>query len=304
MVGIRLRTGDPAKQQDPQLTLGTGFNEFGTLPIALEKAYFQTGWNDLLVWVGKNSFSFMKQNELFWSGNVFPEGIHVRQSVPLQSRWVQTITLNAGHFIMNSRGGSFKDDSYLQGIQMVTRTLDNQISIWPTLYLLRNIQNIPDGAETYHLNYTIFSCGGYFTLSRSPLVRVEMDYYHNLEDYHTNDSIPANLKEQKKGMTMALRYGELSSKGDWSVSLTCARLQRYAAVDFMAQNDWARWDYSSYDSPDGRLTNFQGVEFSMGMKVQENITLKAKYYHVQQLVALEGFKETGQRVRFDIDVRF
>ena len=38
--GFRLRTGNPRKQQDPQLTLGEGFKEFGTLPIALEKAYF------------------------------------------------------------------------------------------------------------------------------------------------------------------------------------------------------------------------------------------------------------------------
>ena len=39
--GMRIRTGDPKKQQDPQLTLGKGLQEFGTLPIGFEKAFFQ-----------------------------------------------------------------------------------------------------------------------------------------------------------------------------------------------------------------------------------------------------------------------
>ena len=43
-VGLRIRTGNPKKQQDPQLTLGDGSKEFGTLPIGLEKAYFQAHW--------------------------------------------------------------------------------------------------------------------------------------------------------------------------------------------------------------------------------------------------------------------
>lgn len=103
---------------------------------------------------------------------------------------------------------------------------------------------------------------------------------------------------------MAVSYGELSAKGNWHIELTYANLQRYSALDFMAQNDWARWDYSAYDSPDGRLTNFQGIEFTVGTSIEDNITLKIKYYNVQQLVPLEVFKENGQRIRFDIDVRF
>jgi hypothetical protein len=304
LVGVRLRTGNPRKQQDPQLTLGDGFNEFGTLPIALEKAYFQTELSNYKIWLGKNSFPFKKQNELFWSDNVFPEGIHINKKIPLNSRWMDHLTINAGHFIMNSRGGAFKNDSYLQGFQIISQQFNDRVSIWPTLYLLRNIQNIPDGAKTHFLNYSILSIGGYIKLSKSPLVKVEMDWYNNLENYSANDSIPQNLQGQKKGISMAFSYGELSSKGDWFVELTYASLQRYSALDFMAQNDWARWDYSSYNSPDGRLTNFEGVEFTIGTSIKDNIALKMKYYFVQQLVALGAFKENGQRIRFDIDVRF
>lgn len=303
-VGLRLRTGDPRKQQDPQLTLGDGFKEFGTLPIALEKAYFETELHSFNIWLGKNTFPFKKQNELFWSDNVFPEGIHINKTINPAATWLDQIRFNAGHFILNARGGAFRNDSYLQGFQIVTQYFRDRAAFWTTLYLMRNIQNIPDGAETFFLDYSILSVGGYVKLVRKPLIKLALDGYYNLEDYQANDSIPQSLQDQKKGITLSLSYGQLSRKGDWLCQLTYAYLQRYAAVDFMAQNDWARWDYSIYESPDGRLTNLEGIELTLGTSIQDKITLKTKYYFVRQLVPLGAFSENGQRIRFDIDVKF
>ncbi|WP_422351646.1 putative porin [Flagellimonas sp.] len=303
LVGTRIRTGDPKKQQDPQLTLGDGFNEFGTLPIALEKAFFQLNLGTFEMWLGKNTFSFKKQNELFWSDNVYPEGLHIQKTFNPKLNWVDHLNINAGHFILNTRGGSFVEDSYFQGIQLVSQHFDNRFAVWPSLYLFRNIQDIPDGAETFFLDYSIASVGGYVKLSRSPLVQLEMDWYLNLEDYSTNDSIPEDLQNQKSGVTLAANYGQLTKKGDWLVKLTYTYLERFSALDFMAQNDWARWDYSSFGSPDGRLTNLEGIEFTLGTKIEDKIALKMKYYWVDQLVPLGTFKENGQRIRFDIDIK-
>lgn len=303
-VGFRLRTGDPRKQQDPQLTLGDGFKEFGTLPIALEKAYFQTALKSFEIWFGKNTFPFRKQNELFWSDNVFPEGVHISKTFLSGTHWIDQLQFNVGHFILNTRGGSFRNDSYFQGFQIITQYFQDRVAIWPTLYLFRNIQNIPDGAETFFLDYSIFSIGGYVKLVNDPLIKFAADVYYNLEDYQVNDSIPPALQDQSNGVTLSLSYGQLSSKGDWLFQLTYAYLERYAAVDFMAQNDWARWDYSAYDSPDGRLTNMEGIEVTLGTNIQDRISLKTKYYLVRQLVPMGEFAENGQRIRFDIDVRF
>ncbi|WP_431121210.1 putative porin [Flagellimonas flava] len=303
LVGARIRTGDPKKQQDPQLTLGDAFNEFGTLPIALEKAFFQLDLGTFKIWLGKNTFSFKKQNELFWSDNVYPEGLHLQKTMNPKLDWVDHLNINAGHFILNTRGGSFPEDSYFQGIQLVSQHLDDRFAVWPSFYLFRNIQDIPDGAETFFLDYSILSVGGYVKLSRSPLVKMELDWYHNFENYGDNDLIPENLQDQNGGMTLAASYGQLNNKGDWLVKLTYTRLERFAALDFMAQNDWARWDYSSFGSPDGRLTNLEGIEFTLGTKIEDKIALKMKYYWVDQLVPLGTFKENGQRIRFDIDIR-
>ncbi len=38
--------------------------------------------------------------------------------------------------------------------------------------------------------------------------------------------------------------GKLEKHGEWKVKFTYTYLERLANVDFLAQNDWARWNYS------------------------------------------------------------
>jgi len=303
-VGLRLRTGDQRKQQDPQLTLGDGFEEFGTLPIGFEKAYLQGLWSSFFFWLGKNDFPFEKSNELFWSDNVYPEGIALGKGFDFESDIINTLDLMTGHFIISTSGKSLKEDAYFQGFQLLSSLLNNKIELFPALYLFNNIPNIPDGAATFVFNYSILHIGTRINLLRGDKLKVEFDLYENLEDYSQNDSIPNNFKGQKSGMVIGLKYGNLRTKKDWQFTATYSRLQQYSAVDFLAQNDWARWDYSSFDSPDGRLTNYKGIELVAAYKIHENMILKAKCYFVEQLVPFGIEKETGSRIRFDIDYKF
>ena len=71
----------------------------------------------------------------------------------------------------------------------------------------------------------------------------------------------------------------------------------------MSQNDWARWDYSYFGSPDGRLTNFNGIELVAGFMIDKKISLKMKYYLVEQIIPYGVTKETGSRIRLDLDVK-
>jgi len=93
-------------------------------------------------------------------------------------------------------------------------------------------------------------------------------------------------------------------KGNWKAQLIYAYLERFAAVDFLAQNDWARWSYSSQGSPDGRLTNLKGFEFMLGYAVNSNMDLQFRAYSVKQIIALGSTKENGDRVRLDLNIRF
>ncbi len=304
LFGARLRTGNPKKQQDPQLTLGDNFAEFNTLPIGLELLFAQFEFDSFTAWVGKNSFPFKKQNELFWSDNVFPEGISASHFITFENGFLDGIDIHAGHFIIRSEQSTFSADSYFQGLQIVTNVSDKALLIYPSLYIFNNVPDIPDGNETYTLDYTILHLGAQTRLMQSPLLLFGVDYYKNTQGLGDNGSVPEPLRDQKTGFTAQLSIGELTHKGNWKGQLTYAYFERFAAVDFLAQNDWARWDYSSQGSPDGRLTNMKGIELVAGYALNEHMDLILKVYSVKQIIPLGIEKETGDRIRLDLNIRF
>ena len=302
--GFRLRTGDPKKQQDPQLTLGDGFKEFSTLPISFEKVYATFSHKWFSGWVGKNTFPFEKQNELFWSDNVFPEGISFIGKFTFKNKYLQSLQLNTGHFILATNGNSFNSDSYFQGFQLITTHWEERLKLFPTFYYFNKIPNIPDGNETFTMNYAIVHVGTKIELIRKPKITVGFDYYRNIKNYNIIDYISQKFRNQKQGYVSSASFGKLDKKGDLKLQLTYTYLERFAAVDFLAQNDWARWDYSSQSSPDGRLTNFKGFEVMIGYALDKNMNLKIRGFHVNQIKPFGIDKETGNRVRLDFNIRF
>jgi len=302
--GTRIRTGYRKKQQDPQLTLGDGFNEYGTIPIGFEKLFFKTTLKNFSAWLGKNTFPFKKQNELFWSDHVYPDGVFVSGNFKFKSSLIETININAGHFIMNSSGKSFSEDQYFQGFQVVTSHFNNRLIIFPSFYYFKEMPNIPDGNETFNFNYSILHIGAQATIIEKPNIHVGIDYYHNLENYSPNDSIPQQFKNQKKGIVASVGIGKLIKRGDWAFLTTFTYLEKYAIIDFLAQNDWTRWDYSSQGSPDGRLSNYKGLELFVGYLIRKNFKINARFFMVEQLVPFGISKETGNRVRLDLDIGF
>ena len=300
-VGLRLRTGDPIKQQDPQITIG---DEFSGIPISFERAFAKFSSRGFSAWLGKNDFPFEKQNELFWSDNVFPEGVAASLDLPLTAGILEDLRINSGHFIFATDGRSFSDDSYIQGIQLHSGWAQQLFFLFPGFFYFRQMPNIPDGNETYRLNYAILHIGSKINLMPKNGLALEVDYYQNLEDLSRNDSIPVNFIDQKKGLTVSTRIGDLDEGGHWFFRTSYNYQERYAAVDFLSQNDWARWDYSNLGSPDGRLTNYKGIELMAAYAITSKIDVQTRWFFVEQLVPLGAFKETNNRVRFDINIEF
>ena len=303
-VGARIRTGDPKKQQDPQLTLGDNFAEFNTLPIGFEMLFAAYQTPSFSAWVGKNTFPFIKQNELFWSDNVYPEGVSASFTPHLNSEFFESLSLHAGHFIVRSKQQTFEQDSYFQGLQFAVHIAKPYLTLYASHYFFNELPDIPDGNETYTLDYSIINFGSKLRILQSPLLRFGLDYYVNVEDLQTIEAVPASLQDQDMGIVGQISVGELKMKGNWKAQLIYAYLERFAAVDFLAQNDWARWSYSAQDSPDGRLTNLKGFEFMLGYALNSNVDLQFRAYSVKQIVALGSTRETGDRVRLDLNIRF
>jgi len=302
--GIRIRTGDRINQQDSHITIGTGLKEFSALPIGFEKLYFNANYKWFSGWVGKNTYPFEKQNELFWSDNVYPEGIFTSAKFENDSQLLQSLKISLGHFIVASDGTSLNNDSYFQGIQILTKHWNEHIKLFPSFYYFKNMPNIPDGNETYRLDYSIIHLGTKINIIQNPIITIGFDYYYNIENYNQNESIAEELRDQKQGVVTALSLGNFKKKGDWTVQAYYSYLERFSVVDFFAQNDWARWDYSSQGSPAGRLTNFKGLELRAGYVISKKFKLKIRYFIVDQIIPYGITKENGNRIRLDLDIGF
>ena len=302
--GVRIRSGFREKQQDPHLTLGEGFDEFNSFPIGLDKLFFKARFKKFMGWIGKNTFPFEKQNELFWTDNINPDGVFASVKFNAISSFLESLKFNVGHFMMFSSGFEFDQDQYFQGVQIVSTYWSNRLKIFPSFYYFNKMPNIPDDHETYRLDYAILHIGTNLKIVEKPNIDFGLDYYHNFENLNRNDSIPQKFKEQKEGLVVSLGLGELKKNGDWTFGAYYTYLERYAIVDFLAQNDWARWDYSSQGSPDGRLSNLQGIELRAGYLIRKNFRLKIRYFIVEQLISYDSAKETGNRIRLDLDIGF
>lgn len=304
--GARLRSGRLDDQQGPHVTLGGNNGEFGLVEIGLEKLFYQYKSKDFKAWIGKNTLPLKKLNELFWNDNVFPEGIALNYVIHSNDESVlNKLSFNAGHFIIQSTGQTFNKDRYAQFFQFDFTLLNNRISFFPAFYTFRNLGNIPDGQETYELDYSILHLGSNFKLSKKPEISLGFELYSNVEDYSDHQFILSQFKEQKQGAVISAKLGSLKKKGDWHFHIYYAHLQRFAVVDYFAQNDWVRWDYSSQGASGSRITNFQGFEFQIGYLIKENFNLILRAYTVKSLVSLENeFEERGQRVRLDLNIKF
>lgn len=232
--GARIRTGNLNDQQGPHVTLGGSGGEFSSVQLGFEKLYFQYKQRGLSAWVGKNTFPFEKQNELFWNDNVFPEGVSVSYNISSKTKLFNWLTLNGSHFIISSNNKSLAKDAYVQGIQFLSKHWKKKLTFFPSLYYFRNIANVPDNKGTYTQSYTIFHLGTYATISQSPRIEIGGDYYQNLQDYDANEFIPVAFKDEKTGWVVNVKLGQLRTKGDWELQLYYAHLQKYAIVDYFA----------------------------------------------------------------------
>ena len=303
--GARIRSGNIMDQQGPHLTIGGGSNaEFGLAQVGFEKAYLQYRSNKWLAWIGKQDYPFYKEHELLWNDNVFPEGMAAIRKWKKFDNW--NMQFGGAYFILRSNGQLFNLDSYLltaqtlQSFKSRIGTINYHIGI---LYF-HQLPDVPDGQQNYWMDYLILtqSIYGKWVLGNKPL-KVGADVYLNFSDYEQG-LVSSSLIDQTHGVVACAKYGNLSRKGDWSIHVYWTYLERFAIVDFLAQNDWARWDYSSQNASGSRLSNMRGMELRLGWQITPFLNAVARFYQVDQLVPYGEYSETGTRFRIDLNAKF
>lgn len=303
--GARLRSGNINDQQGPHVTIGGGNGEFSLVKIGFEKLYYRYEAKKWSGWIGKNDFPGQKLNELFWNDNVFPEGVSLSYKfIEGATNGINKARLHAAHFIIRSNNQTFGNDSYLQMAQLDLKGWNNRLSFFPGIYLFRNLGNLPDGQETFSMDYSIVHLGAEAALSNTLPIKLGVEFYNNLENYAQQDSIPSAFRNQKQGVVVSAKYGQLKEKGDWTLQLYYANLQKYSIVDYFAQNDWVRWDYSSVGATGSRISNFHGMEFQLGYAFDKKFNLILRAYFVEELIKTGAFLEDGNRIRLDLNIGF
>ncbi|MEM9824091.1 MAG: putative porin [Bacteroidota bacterium] len=305
-IGARIRTGNINDQQGPHLTIGGGNGEFGLSQIGFEKIYFRFENKHWWAWIGKNDYPFFKQNELLWNDNVFPEGAAVGWKLKAQNNWqIQPVV---GHFIFKSHQQTFDLDAYLFSAQIKSVwTINPQHRLMANVGNLyfNNMPDIPDGQSTYHMNYHLFNTSFCYEFTGfRQKISAGFDLFYNTTDYTQEGKMEEAYLNEKTGWVLNVKLGQLKKQSDFTLEFYYASIDKYAIVDFLAQNDWARWDYSGNNASGSRLSNFSGYEIRAGYQLTHFFNLILRYYQIQEKVTPQTFKENGQRIRLDLNVRF
>ncbi len=301
--GARIRTGNRNDQQGPHVTLGGDGGEFSTIELGFEKAYIQFYNKNWKLWLGKNTFPFYKQNELFWNDNVFPEGIAVQFKQLFKEKQLNSLNINLGHFVVFSQNESLDQDSYITAGQVKMSLFNNTFLFYPGFFYFNAIANIPDQKGTFVQNYSILNLGMKTYFSKKKKMSLGLDLYSNFEDLDT-ENIPVEFENEKIGYVVSFQLGDLKKDKSWRMGIYYTYLEKYAIVDYFAQNDWARWDYSSFEAKGSRLSNFKGVELTVTYKLNSRLNFVFRGFRVKQIKKLGQEFETGSRARLDLNFKF
>ena len=291
--GASVRSGHPANQQSPHVTIG---DEFEIDDISIDKIFIKyTSDKGIWIWGGKNDMPFWTQNELLWNNNVNPEGLATGLIFKLNEK--SNLIPVIGYFIAGHSGKNFNDDSNLFIGQIKFESpLENHKFILSTgVISAKNLPNKPDGSHTFKLDYTIWASSLQFKIKGSGLT-AGFDYYKNVNNYKNNVDISEIFEDQTSGLVGSLEY----QKNRYMVGYYYASIQKYAVIDYFAQDDWLRWGNNDYT----RSSNFSGHEIKFKYSISNTMNTVLRFYTVKGIKTPGNTLETGTRLRLDFNIRF
>ena len=303
-IGMRIRTGNINDQQGPHLTLGGDNGEFGLSKVGIEQFYYKYEKGRFSFLLGKSDINVYKNHEIFWNDNVMPEGITMTYKA-LDNSQLRNGFLHIflGHYFIFSRGSLIEEDGYLQFIQTYLSLLDNRIKFFPTFYYFNNIGNIPDQKHDKLMDYKILHLAGEFKLERKYQTTLGFDIFHNFKAYNANE-LDHDFIDQRTGYVIHASARGKNLLKNFQLGFYYAYLEKLSIVDYFAQNDWARWDYSYAGASGSNLSNFKGYEIRLTYHISETQRLVTRFYDVDELVDETERSSNATRFRIDFDISF
>jgi len=295
--GGRIRSGNPLNQQSPHVSIG---HEFEPSAISIDKVYIKYKFKSLWAWVGKNSFPFWKQNELFWDDDVNPEGLSAGANFKLNEKGMK-LTAVSGFFVPNNLGQISVNEARILALQfnLMNKAKDFSYTISSGLFSFNDLPNTPDGTGTFFMDYQIWNSGLQIKLNNMPLY-FGFDYFNNLKNYTNNTNINAVFANETTGYVANITYGKSKNKGDIQVGYYYSSIGKYAVVDYFAQDDWVRWGNANFT----RSSNFAGSELRFKYTIGKNFNAVVRGFFVDGIKTDGPYIESSNRIRLDLNIKF
>lgn len=301
-MGVQFRTGYANNPQDPQITLGSNPNLQGSIPVRIERLYAVIKKRRSQIVFGKNYYPFKKYHEMYWSDWINPTGISYNQEI------MDVMEFRALFSVIQSNGLSFDQDAIFFGIQLPFEFEDAETKLKiehnQTLHYFNNIPILPLelGSGTYSPLFYYPSVkliqpirgGEFYVLGEAFL---------ELKRLSVMDSLLAQADDERTGGMLKVGYEHDTKRSHYEMSLNYTYMPRFAAIDYFAQNDWARWNYSGQGSPKANLTNIQGVELVFKYHINEKTNILFKYFNASRITKTGPNRESNDRFRIDFNVK-
>jgi hypothetical protein len=305
--GLRMRAGNVKDQQSPHTTWGSS-GEDAPFSMGIDKAYVKGDYGKWWWSAGKNDFPFYSvADEMFWDADVTPEGFALGGNLKANDHW--SFKPTGGYFILeNGSAGFLKNDATMGAVQLLaTGALSKMdLNVAAGYFAFNNIYNYPDATQTDTLDYGNFVVDLKIGLKTKIPIAFGGDVMINTTDYSADSLIvKSGLQDDKTGFVIFAELGSLKDKGNWLVGLYYSHIEKYAVVDYLAQDDWVRWGFSNGASGT-RSSNLGGEEIRLGYAFGPKFNILGRMYLVKGISASSPTStiEEANRFRIDFNIGF
>ena len=284
-LGARLATGNPTDQQSPHQNFG---DDFGAKSVNIDKMYFKYSFNSAWFWIGKNSFPFWKQNEMFWDDDVTPEGLAGAYVVKGFAGPESILTFTGGQFVIDDFNDLFGSSMTAGQVALNKKTSAVNFSAGVGLYYFNN--STGDTASYNPLNnmdhnILVASAQFKFNMGKVP-VTIGGDFMKNLEDPNLT-----GLEDETNGFVAQL----LLNPGKWTAGVYYVHIEKFAVVANFAQDDWWRFGSGHTNSSD-----LEGFELRLAYDLGNRMNLVARHYVTEMIVG----NNEANRFRLDFNIKY
>lgn len=313
----RIRTGN---KQYSFVTFGANKDE--RFNIILDKLYLQWAHKGFTVKLGRQSAGAVWKNQ---KGAQFDVPTHDGITVGKSIQWgTKTFTPKLAYFDEKYRNNTgISEHGKIYGFSATIAEKQENLS-WHAQTGLSCAEHLPNRYENdiaednkdgvrYHdgdlaEKYKIWISQVGLSFPQWQNLSFTFDFYKNLEEYDNNPNshlikaskakAAPDFTEENTGFVGTVSIGDYNKIKSLYAGIAYLYIEKYAAMDYFAQYDFARWASS----------NIRALEFCLAYRLHKNIALKGRLYTTKEIKGHNAintdYKRSANRFRLDLNINF